>query len=109
MSAPDDRFYHPRIAKRTDLGPTLWTIRLAVNGEFNFTAGQYATLGVQDPEGRRRERPYSIVSSPYESEIEFFLELVPDGELTPLLHKLQTGDELLVRRVPKGRFTLDTT
>jgi ferredoxin/flavodoxin---NADP+ reductase len=109
MSASDDRFYHPRITKRTDLGPTLWTIRLAVDGEFNFIAGQYATLGVQDLHHKRWERPYSIASSPYESEIEFFLELVPGGELTPLLYKLQTGDELLVRKVPKGRFTLDTT
>jgi len=109
MSAPDDRFYHARIIKRVDLGPMLWTIRLAVNGEFNFTAGQYATLGVQDPNDKRWERPYSIASSPYESEIEFFLELVPNGDLTPLLYKLQTGDELLMRKVPKGRFTLDTT
>jgi len=109
MIAPDDRFYHPRITKRVDLGPSLWTVRLALDGEFNFTAGQYATLGVQDPNEKRWERPYSIASSPYESEIEFFLELVPNGDLTPLLYKLQTGDELLMRKVPKGRFTLDTT
>jgi ferredoxin/flavodoxin---NADP+ reductase len=108
MSAPDDRFYDLRITERTDLSPTLWTIRLAVGGEFNFAAGQYATLGVQDSHNKRWERPYSIASSPYESEIEFFLELVPGGDLTPLLHKLQTGDELLMRKVPKGRFTLDT-
>jgi len=109
MNAPDDRFYHPRIIKRVDLSPMLWTIRLAVDGEFNFTAGQYATLGVQHPNDKRWERPYSIASSPHESEIEFFLELVPNGDLTPLLYKLQTGDELLMRKVPKGRFTLDTT
>ncbi|MGA8152696.1 MAG: ferredoxin--NADP reductase [Terriglobales bacterium] len=108
MSAPDDRFYHPRIIKREDLGPTLWTIRIKADGEFNFTAGQYATLGAQDAQDKRRERPYSIASSPYESEIEFFLELVPNGDLTPLLYKLQIGDELLMRKAPKGRFTLDT-
>lgn len=109
MSAPDDRFYRPRIKQRVDLSPTLWTIRLAVDGEFNFSAGQYATLGVLDSQGKRWERPYSIASSPYEDEIEFFLELVPNGELTPLLYRLQTGDDLLMRKAPKGRFTLDTT
>jgi len=109
MSAPDDRFYHPRITTRVDLGPALWTIRLAVEGEFNFTAGQYATLGVQDVDGKRWERPYSIASSPYEREVEFFLELVPHGDLTPLLYRLKVGDELLMRKAPKGRFTLDTT
>jgi ferredoxin/flavodoxin---NADP+ reductase len=108
MSAADDRFYHPRITKRVDLGPNLWTIRVAVDGEFPFTAGQYATLGVEDSNQKRWERPYSIASSPYESEVEFFFELVPNGGLTPLLYKLQTGDELFMRKVPKGRFTLDT-
>lgn len=72
-----------------------------------FTPGQYATLGMQVGE-KRKERPYSIVSSPYEDEIEFFFELVPHGQLTPELYNLQIGDEVLMRKVPKGRFTLDT-
>jgi len=108
MSGSDDRFFRPRIAQRVDLGPTLWTIRLQVEGVFQFTPGQYATLGVLDRDNKRWERPYSIVSAPYESEVEFFLELVPGGDVTPMLHQLQTGDDLLMRKVPKGRFTLDT-
>ena len=40
--------------------------------------------------------------------MEFFLELVPQGELTPHLHKLQKGDTLTFRKIAKGRFTLDT-
>src|SRR5207245_6974360 len=66
-----------------------------------------ATLGVQGGD-QRLERPYSIVSSAYENEIGFFFEVVPHGELTPEIYKLQVGDELLMRKVPKGRFTLDT-
>jgi len=107
MHATDDRFYRPKIAKRVDIGPGLWKIRLQVDGEFRFLPGQYATLGVQGPENKRWERPYSIVSAPHENEVEFFLELVPGGELTPRLHVLQAGDELLMRKAPKGRFTLD--
>lgn len=107
MHASDDRFYRPKIAQRVDIGPTLWTIRLQVEGEFRFLPGQYATLGVEGPDNKRWERPYSIVSAPHESEIEFFLELVPGGELTPRLHQLQAGDQLLMRRMPKGRFILD--
>jgi ferredoxin/flavodoxin---NADP+ reductase len=108
MSAPDDKFYHPRITQRVDLGPTLWTFRIRVDGDFKFNPGQYATLGVVNGGGKRWERPYSIVSAPFESEIEFFLELVPGGDLTPLLYELQPGAELLMRKSPKGRFTLDT-
>ena len=96
-----------RITQRKDFASDLWMIRVQANGEFKFAPGQYATLGVQRPE-KRSERPYSIVSSPYENEIEFFFELVPQGELTPHLYKLQVGDEMLMRKVPKGRFTLDT-
>ncbi|HEV2732926.1 MAG TPA: FAD-binding oxidoreductase, partial [Terriglobales bacterium] len=104
--SPDDKHYHATITKRLDLAPELWTIRVQAGGDFKFIPGQYATLGVQASE-KRLERPYSIVSSPYENEIEFFFELVPQGELTPEIYKLQVGDELLMRKVPKGRFTLD--
>jgi ferredoxin--NADP+ reductase len=106
MTATDDKFYHAKITKRVDFAPDLWMIRIRAGGEFKFAPGQYATLGVQGPE-KRSERPYSIVSSPYEDEIEFFFELVPEGELTPQLYKLQLGDECLMRKACKGRFTLD--
>jgi ferredoxin--NADP+ reductase len=107
MSVSDDKFYHPRVTQRVELGPSLWTFRIRVDGDFKFNPGQYATLGVVDG-GKRWERPYSIASAPFENEIEFFLELVPGGDLTPLLYKLQLGDELLMRKSPKGRFTFDT-
>jgi ferredoxin--NADP+ reductase len=102
----DDKFYHPKITKRVDFAEDLWMIRVQPEGEFKFAPGQYATLGVEGPL-KRSERAYSIVSSPYENEIEFFFELVPAGELTPKLYQLHPGDELLMRKVPKGRFTLD--
>jgi len=108
MSAFDEKFYRAKVAQRVDLGPTLWTVRLLVDGDFKFNPGQYATLCVQEPDGKRYERPYSIASAPFERELEFFLELVPDGEMTPRLYNLQIGDELLVRKSAKGRFTLDT-
>jgi ferredoxin/flavodoxin---NADP+ reductase len=108
MSAPDDKFYRPKVTHRVALTPNLWTFRIRVDGDFRFTPGQYATLGVQDENHQRRERPYSIVSAPFEDEVEFFLELVPGGDLTPQLYKLQPGDELLMRKSAKGRFTLDT-
>jgi ferredoxin/flavodoxin---NADP+ reductase len=107
MTTSDDKFYHPKITKRVDFAHDLWMIRINPGGQFTFSPGQYATLGVQG-ELKRMERPYSIVSSPDETEIEFFFELVPNGDLTPLLYKLQTGDELLMRKVPKGRFVLET-
>jgi NAD(P)H-flavin reductase len=103
----DNQFYQGRITTRVDFAPDLWSIRVNPGGEFKFRPGQYATLGVQSA-NKRSERAYSIVSSPHESEVEFFIELVPGGELTPQLYNSQSGNEILMRRVPKGRFLLDT-
>lgn len=108
MTHADDKHYRARITRRVDFSPELWMIRIRPEGPFVFTPGQYATLGLEG-EAKRSERPYSICSSPYEEDIEFFFELVPDGELTPQIYGLQMGDELLMRKIPKGRFTLDTT
>src|ERR1700739_883644 len=107
MATADDKHYRARITKRVDLAPELWMIRIDPGAEFKFTPGQYATLGVEG-EDKRSERPYSIASSPYEKEIEFFFELVPHGELTPRIYELKPAAELLMRKVSNGRFTLDT-
>jgi ferredoxin/flavodoxin---NADP+ reductase len=107
MALPSDKHYTARVVERTDLSEDLWVIRVDPGGPFTFKAGQYATLGL-DQGDQRIERAYSIVSSPYETgTLEFFLELVPQGALTPLLHQLQVGDTMLCRKISKGRFTLD--
>ena len=104
--APGDKHYVAKVLERKDLSEDLWLIRLDPGGPFSFKAGQYATLGV-DHGGKRIERAYSIVSSPYQEGLEFFIELVPQGELTPHLHQLQVGGAMLCRKIAKGRFTLD--
>jgi ferredoxin/flavodoxin---NADP+ reductase len=107
MAASDDKFYKARVLQREDIANDLWKVRLDPGGDFKFVAGQYATLGVHNGE-KMVERAYSIVSSPYEKELEIFIELVPEGALTPMLYQLQVGHELSMRKAAKGRFTLDT-
>ena len=87
MMVVDDKFYRAKVTKREEFASDLWMIRIQAGGEFKFAPGQYATLGVEH-DGKRTERPYSIVSAPFEDEIEFFFELVPEGALTPRLYKL---------------------
>src|ERR1043166_5342709 len=103
----EEKFSRAQIPKRVYFAPDLWMFRVRSSGDFRFVPGQYASLGLED-NGKRIERPYSIVSSPSEEEVEFFVELVPEGALTPLLHKLQPGDQLLMRKIPKGKFSIDT-
>lgn len=97
------RFTTAQITRREDLTDDLWKIWLRTAEPFNFKPGQYCTIGTGGI-----ERPYSIVSSPHESEIELFIELVPppDGNLTPLLYELHEGAELTLRPRPKGIFVL---
>src|SRR5262252_2802441 len=102
----NDTHYRACITQRRDFAPDLWAIRVDPGAEFSFQPGQYATLGVER-DTRNIERPYSIVSSPYEKEVEFFFELVPQGQTTPPLYELQLGAEVLMRKVAKGRFTFD--
>ena len=103
-----DTFLRATITKRKEISSDLWIVRVDPGGPFTFAAGQYATLGVATAK-RLVERAYSIVSSPYERELEFFFELVHDGELNPLLYRRTTGDALSIRKRAKGRFLLDQT
>lgn len=107
MAVASDKHYRAEIIERRDFSEDLWAIRIKSEGPFSFTPGQYATFGVAE-DNKLIERPYSIVSSPYEDTLEFFFELVPEGQLTPRLHKLPTGASLMMRKTAKGRFTLDT-
>jgi ferredoxin/flavodoxin---NADP+ reductase len=101
-----EKFYRARISSRSDLTKDLWVIRLEPGGEYQFVPGQFATLGVESA-GKLVQRPYSIVSAPFERQIEFSIELVPGGGITPLLYQLQAGDTILMRKQPKGLFTID--
>ncbi|MGH9451433.1 MAG: ferredoxin--NADP reductase [Terriglobia bacterium] len=108
MSVSTAIYQKIELIERRDYGPELWSIRARTEEKLNFKPGQYATLAVER-EHRMVQRAYSIVSSPLENELEFFFELVPQGELTPLLFTGGVGDTLWMRRQARGRFTLDLT
>ena len=106
MTRSPDKYYNARILDRRDVSPELCILRVDPGGSLEYRAGQYATLGIER-DGARTERAYSMVSSPYEDALEFFVELVPNGGLTPGLFQLQQGDTLLCRKIAKGRFMLE--
>lgn len=106
MSVSEKKFQKVKITSRKDHAEDLWTIRVLPEEHLDFKPGQYVTLGVEE-HGRVVERAYSICSSPTEEEVEFFFELVRQGQLTPPLYYHQLGDTLFMRRQAKGLFTLD--
>lgn len=94
------------LIERRDVSANLAIFRFRIAERPSFTAGQYATISIA-VDGELVERPYSIVSSPHEPFLEFFIELVPDGAITPKLWELKSGSTILVRRRIVGQFTLD--
>jgi ferredoxin--NADP+ reductase len=103
---PSDKHLNAKIVARQEIAEDLFILRVQSGGPFTYLAGQYATLGVE-VDGKRLERAYSLCSSPYEDLLEFFVERVHGGELSPLLHSMDEGAPMLLRRFAKGRFTLD--
>ena len=101
-----EKHLRAKILDRREVAEALFVLHVEADRPFSYLAGQYATLGVEI-EGKRIERAYSLCSSPYEGLLEFFVERVPNGELTPLLYAMERGTPLLLRRFAKGRFTLD--
>lgn len=90
------------LVERQEITEDLMIIKLEPEGGvFDFKAGQYCTLGKEGV-----ERAYSIVSAPYESLLEVFVELVPDGEMTPKIWRLKIGDTMSIRPRAKGLFVM---
>ncbi|HUI50872.1 MAG TPA: FAD-binding oxidoreductase [Terriglobales bacterium] len=106
MAANPEKFLPARLVYRREISDDLFLLKVDPGAAFSYLAGQYATLGVE-VNGQRIERAYSICSSPYEPTLEFFVERVAEGKLSPLLHAMHAGEPLLLRRFAKGRFTLD--
>jgi len=94
------------VVARRDISSDLWIVRLRPAEKIAFAPGQYVTVALEGPE-RPIERPYSVASSPRDEELEFFLELVPGGRLTPHLYDVPVGGHTYVRRAAKGRFLFD--
>lgn len=96
------------VTSRRDVSSDLWIVRIRPEEQVSFQPGQYVTVGLPG-ETRLLERPYSVASSPRDPELEFFLELVPGGHLSPHLYDVPAGGQVYVRREAKGRFLFDHT
>ena len=71
-----------------------------------YTAGQFTKIGLKI-NGEIVSRPYSLVSAPHENFLEVIYVNVPDGKLTPELHKLKKNDTIYVMDKSSGFFVMD--
>ena len=116
--------YNATVTQRVEVGPELLILRVVPDERsLSFEAGQYTVLGLKrsaprfdgvEPEDgpgepeRMIRRAYSIASSSRAKEyLEFYVSLVPSGELTPRLFGLGPEDRLFLGPKSTGLFTLD--
>ena len=107
MTASAEKFTRQTLLDVQPLTPSLFTLRTTRDPGFRFRAGQFARLGVTKADGSTVWRAYSMVSSPHDEFLEFFSIVVPGGEFTSELSRLEVGDTLLVDRQAFGYLTLD--
>jgi ferredoxin/flavodoxin---NADP+ reductase len=100
---------------KIEVSDGLAIFRFALEHEFRFEPGQYATLWLTHG-GETLARPYSIASSPSETHtLEFYINLVREGRLTPSLWQPDVIEGLQSRSPntkaaitgPQGRFVFD--
>ncbi len=92
-----------RILQRRVWAEGLITLRLDAQIE-PFAAGQFVNLGL-DIGGTLVRRSYSMASAP-DAPLEFYLNLVEGGVLTPRLFEMPLGSGVEVQTTPQGFFTL---
>lgn len=99
--------YNGRLSRWEEIAEGLAILGVqALETQFPFNPGQYATLGLMGSAGKLVQRPMSISSSADRlDEYEFFVRLVQGGEFTPLLWELSVGDPINIKGA-KGRFNL---
>ena len=106
--ADSDKYMPATITRRVDHAEDLFSIWLRPEQGLAFKPGQYVAFGLHDPEDKVLERAFSIVSCPAEDQLEFYIERVQTGALSPRLYDLAIGDAVLMRKKAKGIFALDT-
>ena len=79
----------------------LFSFRCTRNPTLRFVAGQFAMIGLM-VDGKPLVRAYSMVSPPWDEELEFLSIKVQDGPLTSRLQHIQVGDTVLIGKKPTG-------
>lgn len=73
-------------------------------------AGQHYDLRLTAPNGYQAERSYSVASAPEEEgTVQFGIQILPDGEVSPYLNALAVGRQIEMRGPLGGHFVWDTS
>ncbi len=89
------------ISSNSNIAPN--TFVLSFKRDFDFIPGQIIGISINQ---EIAPRLYSICSAPHEDEVSVLYNIKADGQLTPPLAKVKTGDKLWIK-APQGKFIFD--
>ena len=102
--APNPPMRQPgEIIGRYEVTPDVIVLRVTRPEAFSFTPGQRLKLGI----GEGKKRSYNLASTPKAPYLEFCIERVAEGRLTPHLWQLVPGEQVTLRTKTKGKLSLD--
>ncbi|MEP6853264.1 MAG: FAD-binding oxidoreductase [bacterium] len=111
VTAPTDARWRPAVVR--DLRHTeacSVILRLDVPERMDHVPGQHYVIRLTAPDGYTASRSYSVVSAPDDPQVEFFVERLPDGEVSGFLaDEVRVGDRLEVRGPIGGWFVWDAS
>jgi ferredoxin/flavodoxin---NADP+ reductase len=84
---------------------SLFSFRTTRGPGLRFESGQFVMIGLE-VNGKPLLRAYSVVSAPYEEELEFLSIKVANGPLTSRLQHIKVGEPVLVGRKAVGTLLL---
>lgn len=94
----DQKRFPGRVVARRFLSPALFELLVERPPGFGFLPGQRAGLSFQG-----LERDYTMITSPDQPELGFYVREVEGGGLSPLLARIEPGQELSLSG-PRGYF-----
>jgi ferredoxin-NADP reductase len=80
-------------------------LRLDVPNRIDHWPGQHYVIRLTAEDGYTAQRSYSLASAPSDPQLEFYVEALPDGEVSGFLNDgVEVGDELEIRGPIGGWF-----
>ncbi len=99
-----------RLRDRVQVASDVVALSFGVADWVPHLPGQHYEVALNAPDGYRAVRNYSVASEPERrGELEFGVQLVPEGEVSPYLYGMGVGEEVEVRGPLGGYFNWDVS
>jgi ferredoxin-NADP reductase len=105
---PTPTWCHGDVVDVEHPNPEAVILRLRVRDQPAFQPGQHYMIKLTADDGYSASRSYSVASAPHQDLLEFYVERLDDGEVSPYLAEdVEVGDRLQLRGPIGGWFVWD--